>query len=261
MLILLPPSETKRSPRSGRPLDLASLSFPGLTAVREQVIDALVGLAQRDPATAREVLGVSVRQQDEVSRDAALWDAPTAPAARIYTGVLFDALDVTTLPAAARRRARSSLVMASALFGAVRIGDRIPAYRLSAGARLPGLRPVDRMWGDALATALPATVGAGLLVDLRSTAYLAMWRPTGPLAARTATVRVLHERPDGSRGVVSHFNKATKGRLTRAVLTTPGTPRNVDELVDLLRSCGYHVEPGEALTGRPRRLDVVVSDL
>ena len=97
------------------------------------------------------------------------------------------------------------------------------------------------------------------MVDLRSSTYASFWRPAPDLARRVVTVRVLHE-VDGTRKVVSHFNKATKGRIVRALLedgTAPGTPaRFADHLVGL----GWKAELGPA--GRHgTQLDVVVSDL
>ena len=53
--------------------------------------------------------------------------------------------------------------------------------------------------------------------------YAAFWRPPAELAPRVATVRVLHE-VDGVRKVVSHFNKATKGRIVRALLEARRQP-------------------------------------
>ena len=108
MLVLLPPSEGKTAPLRGRPLDLATLSFPSLTATRDVLLDHLVDLAGRDPELARKVLGVSERQTEEVVRDTVLRTAACAPAGAIYTGVLYDALDLASLPTAARRRANSA---------------------------------------------------------------------------------------------------------------------------------------------------------
>jgi hypothetical protein len=56
------------------------------------------------------------------------------------------------------------------------------------------------------------------------------------------TVEVLSERPDGSRSVVSHFNKAHKGRLARLLATTTAEPDGVVRLRSLLRRAGLHVE-------------------
>jgi cytoplasmic iron level regulating protein YaaA (DUF328/UPF0246 family) len=257
VLILLPPSEGKWAPRRGSALDLGRLSFPDLTSAREQVLDALVSLCEGDRAKAAEVLGLGATQHDLVDLDARLRSAPTARADQVYTGVLYDALDAATLSTAAKRRAAGRLAVTSSLFGLVRPGDRIPAYRLSGDTTLPGLGAVAGHWRDQLGPAVSDAVGRGLLVDLRSTTYVAFWRPTPDVT--TASVRVLHEHR-GARKVVSHFNKATKGRIVRALLESGADPRTPARLVDALRDLGWHVEPG-ATTRSGTVLDVVVSDL
>ncbi len=262
MLVLLPPSEGKTGPRRGKALDLDTLAFPELTHTRERVLDALVALTRTSPERALEVLGLSPRQGDEVARDAALETAPTAQAGLVYTGVLYDALDVPTLDTAARRRANRMLVVQSALFGALRLTDRIPAYRLSGDANLPGLGSLTALWRDPLALAMTAAASRGLVVDLRSGTYAALWRPTGETADRTVSVRVLQEMPDGSRTVVSHFNKATKGRLVRQWLVDGVDPRTAEDLAGACESAGVVAELGpRPKPGRARGLDVVVSDL
>lgn len=271
MLILLPPSEGKTAPRRGKPLNLADLSFPQLTTTREALLTALVDLCagEHDPALpvqnevlvdlAAEVLGLGRTQVDLVHLNGRLRGAPTARADRVYTGVLYDALDPATLSSSAKRRAGTRLAVTSSLFGLVRPGDRIPAYRLSGDTTLPGLGSVAAHWREALGPAAEQAIGDGLLVDLRSTTYAAFWRPPTSLARRVATVRVLHET-NGRRQVVSHFNKATKGRLVRAVLEDGGNPRTPAAFADLLRDLGWKVEEGEP--GRKgTQLDVVVSQV
>ena len=259
MLILLPPSEGKSAPTRGRALDLGSLWLPDLTRARERVLDALVTLCRDQPGRAEGVLGLSAGQRDLVGRNAGLHEAPTARADRVYTGVLYDALDAGSLSTAARRRAASRVAVTSSLFGLVRLGDRIPAYRLSGDATLPGLGPVAGTWRDALDPVVPAALGRGLLVDLRSGTYAAFWRPPADLAGRVATVRVLHEVA-GRRQVVSHFNKATKGRIVRALLEDGADPRTPAELADALGALGWKVEVGEP-TRKGSQLDVVVDEL
>lgn len=259
MLILLPPSEGKKPPRRGRPLDLGSLSFPALLPDREAVLDALVGLCRDEPDRAVAVLGLGRTQADQVAADAALRRAPTARADAVYSGVLYEALDLASLDASPRRRATSWLAVTSGLFGLLRPGDRVPAYRLSGDVSLPGVGPVAGWWAARLDPAVREAAGRGLVVDLRSSTYAGFWRPAPDLARRVATVRVLHEA-GGTRSVVSHHNKATKGRLVRALLehgASPGTPAR---LAADLRDLGWTVEQGPA--GRYGvGLDVVVSDL
>ena len=257
MLILLPPSEGKSAPRRGKPLDLTTLDFAGLTGARERVLDALVELCEGDPDVAAKTLGIGSTQLDLVELNRSLRTGATARADQVYSGVLYDALDVATLSTAARRRATARLAVTSSLFGLVRPSDRIPAYRLSGDATLPGLGPVAGVWREHLGAEATAAVGRGLLVDLRSGMYGAFWRPTPDV--KVATVRVLHEH-QGQRKVVSHFNKATKGRIVRALLESGADPRTPAKLAEALRDLGWTVEegaPGKAGV----QLDVVVSEV
>ncbi len=242
MLVLLPPSETKQPGGTGPALALDALTALELTPLREQLADALVRLAG-DVPTARTALGLSPAQDAEVARNAALRTSPTLPAIERYTGVLYDALDVRTLTGAQRRRAARRLAVGSALFGVVRAEDPIPAYRLSAGSVLPGLSSLRTLWRPALAPVLGAD--GGLVVDLRSGAYADLAPVPGAV-----TVQVISRRPDGTRAVVSHFNKAHKGRLARLLATTTGEPDTVVRLRALLRRAGLHVEHdgGQQLT-------------
>ena len=271
MLILLPPSEGKTAPRRGRPLRLDALSSPSLTDARKQVLSGLVELcgADHDPEVpvqnrillerAAGVLGVGPTQLDLVAANARLHDAPATRADRLYTGVLYDALDFATLSTAAKRRASTRVGIVSSLFGLLRPSDVVPAYRLAGDVTLPGLGPVAGVWREHLGPAVEDALGSGLLVDLRSSTYASFWRPRAALADRVATVRVLHEQ-GGRRTVVSHFNKATKGRIVRAVLEHGGNPRTPDQLAGLLRELGWTVEVGEP--GRKgTQLDVVVTAL
>lgn len=254
MLILLPPSEGKTAAARGKALDLADLSFAGLTEARASVLDALVRLSGADGAAA--ALGIPSTQPELLERNQQLRSAPTARADRVYSGVLYDALGSSTLSPAGKRRASSRLAITSALFGLLRPGDRIPAYRLSGDATLPGIGPVAGHWRARLGPVITETVGRGLLVDLRSTSYAAFWRPTG---VRTATVRVLHE-VDGRRQVVSHFNKATKGRLVRSLLEDGADPRTPEALAEAWERLGWTVEVDADRAGQAR-FDVVVSEV
>jgi cytoplasmic iron level regulating protein YaaA (DUF328/UPF0246 family) len=271
VLILLPPSEGKSAPRRGRSLRLDELSSPSLTDARKLLLTALVDLcgASHDPEVplqnqillerAAEVLGVGTTQLDLVAANARLLDAPATRADRVYTGVLYDALDFATLSTPAKRRATTRVGIISSLFGMVRPSDVIPAYRLSGDVTLPGAGPVAALWREHLGRAVEEALGSGLLVDLRSSTYAAFWRPSPELADRVATVRVLHEQ-GGKRKVVSHFNKATKGRIVRALLEHGGNPRTPVQLADLLVELGWTVEVGEP-TRKGTQLDVVVTDL
>ena len=70
-----------------------------------------------------------------------LGDEPTMPAIERYTGVLYRELDWPSLPPAAKRRGRASLLVFSGLWGAVSPHDPIPYYKLKMSASLDGLGP------------------------------------------------------------------------------------------------------------------------
>ncbi|MFE0647422.1 peroxide stress protein YaaA [Streptomyces sp. NPDC059534] len=254
MLVLLPPSEGKASSGRGAPLKPESLSLPGLAEARAAVLDELVELCAADEEKAREVLGLSEGLRGEVAKNVELRTAGARPAGEIYTGVLYDALGLATLDAATRKRAGRSLLVFSGLWGAVRVTDRIPSYRCSMGVRLPGLGALGAHWRNSMASVLPEAAGDGLVLDLRSSAYASAWKPKGEVAARTATVRVLHAP---TRKVVSHFNKATKGRIVRSLLEAGAEPGSPAELTGALRDLGYVVEDG----GKAGALDVLVDEI
>ncbi|WP_369053960.1 YaaA family protein [Kineococcus terrestris] len=211
MLVLLPPSETKwAGPDRGRPVALERLSHSELTAARATVLDALAAVSARPDAAA--VLGTGPALADVVAANTTLRARPAAPAAHVYRGVLFDALDLPSLPAAAARR----VLVVSALWGLLHPRDRVPGYRLSMGTDLPGPGPLARFWRPHLEGVLRP---AGVVLDCRSAAYAAAWAPDPQTAARTAAVRV-------TRGgtVVSHDAKRVRGLVARHLLTRPGRP-------------------------------------
>jgi cytoplasmic iron level regulating protein YaaA (DUF328/UPF0246 family) len=223
------------------------------------VLGALTALCREDPERAMQVLGLGPTQADDVRRNADLLAAPTARADALYTGVLYESLGLATLDAASRRRSSRWLGVVSSVFGLVRPGDRIPSYRLAGGVNLPGLGVVSAHWRSALDPTVRGAAGSGLVIDLRSTTYAAFWRPGPTLAPKVATVRVLHE-VGSRRTVVSHFNKATKGRLVRALLESGTAPSSPARLADAITDLGWKVELGDP-GKHGHQLDVIVEEI
>jgi uncharacterized protein len=222
VLILLPPSEGKATPEPGEPVDLDSLVF------------------------AREL---GERRAELLERlDPHLREAPAAPAAEVYTGVLYQRLDLPGLPAAARRRAAKRVLVASMLWGFVRPGDAIPHYRLPPSTKLDGVGPLAAWWRGSLREALPDEPGE-TIVDMRSGAYVAAWKSK---QAQLLSVRAFRDE-GGERRAVSHMAKAVRGEVARALLfakAEPGTPEQVSAVA---REAGFEVEL------RDSSLDVIVS--
>ena len=122
----------------------------------------------------------------------------------------------------------------------VRAGDLIPHYRLSGGTKLPtrssSTTPtLKSRWGGLITEVLSAA--DGLVVDLRSGTYQQLGR------LKTAiTVRVESVQPDGTRKVVSHFNKHYKGELARVLALSEQDPTSIDEVAAIARAAGMTVE-------------------
>jgi cytoplasmic iron level regulating protein YaaA (DUF328/UPF0246 family) len=232
--ILLPPSEAKNPGGSGLPLSRRQRRQP-IDHSRELVLHALDelldGAGQLDAARA-------LLLPDSVAA-AALADnrrvriSPTMPALDRYAGIVYDGLFLQPLSDAARAVAGREVLIFSGLFGVLRGGDPVPAYRVPAKAALPGLGVLATFWRARLDALLPALLDRGPLIDLRSTDYAAMWQPSAAQADRLIGVRVLSPRPDGSLGVISFASKLAKGRLTAALLERRAAGQAVRDVADI----------------------------
>ena len=236
LLLLLPPSETKREGGHHGPLDLAALSYPELTAARAALLERVLTLAD-DRDLAMRALKLGPRQAAEVERNRLLLESPTMPAIDRYTGVLFDALDASSLDAEARSFAGDTVVVHSALFGLVGALDPIPAYRLSHDSRVPDL-PLRRFWREPLSARLAAE--RGVILDLRSEGYADL----GPAPARddSVFVRVVSVDRDGRRRALNHFNKQAKGRFTRSYLEARPEVTSLAELIAWAEDAGFRLD-------------------
>ncbi|MFY9487388.1 MAG: peroxide stress protein YaaA [Solirubrobacterales bacterium] len=236
MLVLLPPSEGKSDPPADAdPVDLESLVHPQLTAKRERLMTALSRTANQTEGRALKALGLTKGLAHELERNKDLAGAPAAPAAEVYSGVLYQYLDLASLSAAAHKRAAERTLIASALWGIVRLEDRIPAYRMNMSAKLARIGPLAAYWRPALAKALPPSE---LLVDMRSGGYAAAWRPA---EGTTVNVRAFLET-HGKRQVITHMAKATRGEVARVLIKSSTAASSPEELADQAESAGMRVE-------------------
>lgn len=222
MLFLLPPSETKRVGGGSLTIDQVALTFGGLNKAREAVIAA---------AGAESLL-----------------TAPTMRAIERYTGTLFGAIhgrglkgtptEHNSLTASEIARAKSTVLIQSAMFGLIPSTDLIPEYKLSPSKLLNGLN-LKKLWSDAHLGIWPRLTG-GLIIDLRSKAYAELAPIPEGIEHYIVTVEV--ENPDGSRRTLNHFNKKAKGQLVRAALTAKKAPETLPELKACAKRVGLTIE-------------------
>jgi cytoplasmic iron level regulating protein YaaA (DUF328/UPF0246 family) len=235
--LLLPPSEGKTRGGRGRPLRHRHADDGPLAAARRTTLAALQQLlATATPPTAAEALllpaGVAA---DALATNAAVLDSPTTPALRRYAGVVYDGLGYAELTPAEQRVAGRSCWVFSGLFGVVRGDEPVPEYRVPAKAVLPAVGGAGTYWRPVLSELLPDLLRRGLIVDLRSSDYAAMWRPDPATAKRVVGVRVLSPAPRGGHAVISYNSKFAKGRLIAELVrrvAAGGTVRTVDDVAE-----------------------------
>jgi uncharacterized protein len=259
-LILLPPSEGKADGGDGPAWAPGTLVAPELDDRRARVMAALVRAMSVSATRRGALLGVKGEALAAATgHDLVVASAGTRPAIERYTGVLYDALDVRSLPLRSRRRLEAQVRIFSGLWGIVAPADPIPDYKLKMGATLPGLsRPPRRLaawWRPAVTAALAPEVAGRVVWDLLPGEHRAAWIPCvtpgdPDCVRRIVSVRFCDEVVRaGQRQLVSvsHWNKLLKGALVRHVLAEQLV--EVDGLVGFDHPLGYRYAPELTETG------------
>jgi uncharacterized protein len=165
-----------------------------------------------------KLLGVGGQHLAAARRaNASLTTSPSLPAWRRYTGVVWDGLDVASLPAEVGRRAMSSVVVVSGLLGLVALDDPIPEYRLKMGASLSPYGKLSTWWRPVIAESLSTWATRRFIVDLLPNEHRAACS-----SASLHGVSVTFVERNGK--VAGHDAKIAKGRLARHVLSVGGHP-------------------------------------
>ncbi|HEY7970510.1 MAG TPA: peroxide stress protein YaaA [Candidatus Limnocylindrales bacterium] len=232
MLILVPPSESKRPPpEDGPAVALDALSFPELTPLRSRILDALIETSAGADAFQR--LFERPTMAGLIERNTRLRELATRAASDVYVGELHDGLAVASLSAEGTERAGESLIITSALWGALRPADRIPPYRMRVWSNLVGLGRVEPMWRAALPDLFAERAGPdALVVDLRTPPFQSLGMPTG-LSDRTVRLRV-DQYSEGGRRVGDVIAKRIRGEAAHLLLESDVDPDQPDAIADLL---------------------------
>ena len=177
MLILLPPSEKKKSATGSEKFDLSSLVFAS-----ELSDTRMAALASHDSSR-------------------------TSPAIEIYDGVLYQGLNWKTLSAAEQKRANSKVLIVSAIFGLVKPMDLIFDYK----------EKIDnKFWRDSIAK-VAAKYSDELIIDCRSSTYKGVWpiNPANTVEVRIFQV-VAGERKVITHMSKKYRGELTRHLLTQA---------------------------------------------
>lgn len=208
MLLLLPPSETKRSGGVGISIDKLAIIWAALDPARDTLIDELEKLCSNSEQAVKS-LKLGRNSAADIRANLSLRTAPTMPAVARYTGVLFQALGYDSLSGSGKQRASEQLFIQSALFGLLPATEQIPYYKFSATSKLVGIN-LSEHWRMAHQAVWPRLVGE--ILDLRSKSYIEL-NPV-PESHVSYEVEVLDDRGKA----LNHFNKKAKGAFVRAAL-------------------------------------------
>lgn len=168
VLVLLPPSEGKTAPVSGTKLQMDTLSLPTLSETRERIARALISACTLPDQEVLSILKCGEQTLPDIRANLRLFESPCAPAAQVYTGVLYEA---------AHLQPHDTAIIFSGLFGLTTAHDAIPLYRLAMNVRLPDVGSVAHIWKQALSdvtlSAMQHVAGShdNVVFDARSAAY------------------------------------------------------------------------------------------
>ncbi len=237
MLLLLPPSETKRIGGSNLTIEQVHLSYGQLNEARDLVLEDLLKLCKKRDLAAK-VLKLSQKQLGEIDFNLSIKTAPTMPAYQRYEGTLYKAIDVESFSAHEVEQMRAHVLMQSALFGLISATDRIPWYRLSAGTVLPKVS-LKKVWKEHQDAAWARLVDFPI-IDLRSKAYVDL----APIPSHLDSywVEVVAEDSNGQRKALNHFNKTAKGEFVGAFVRAKTAPKTIAQLKAVAKKAGLGLE-------------------
>lgn len=237
MLLLLPPSETKRQSGSNLTIEQVHLSYGQLNDARDLVLEDLLRLCKSRPK-ATKALKLSSKQLGEIDLNLAVKSAPTLPAYERYEGTLYKAIKATTFTSHEVGMMRTHVLIQSALFGLISATDRIPWYRLSAGTVLPKVN-LKKIWKEHQPAAWARLVDTPI-IDLRSKAYVEL-API-PEGIDSYWVEVVAVDSKGQRKALNHFNKTAKGEFVGAFVRAKKAPRTLTQLKAVAKKAGLGFE-------------------
>ena len=206
----------RRRCRRGPPGSVASLSW------RAHRLDLVRGVVQ-GPRGNEKLLGSGrqpSRRRPKLANKS-LTTADSLPAWRRYTGVVWEALDVASLPPIVKRRSMSSAVVVSGLLGLAALDDPTPEYRLKIGASLAPFGKLSTWWRPSVGKALTAWAAQRFVVDLLPNEHRAACR-ISPVARRLGDLRRSHRPDRRARRQGSQGTPRSASADLRAVI--PSTP-------------------------------------
>lgn len=237
MLLLLPPSETKRQGGSNLTIEQVHLSYGQLNDARDLVLEDLLKLC-KNKTKAAKALKLSTKQLGDIDFNLGIKSAPTLPAFERYEGTLYKAIRTSSFTSHEVEQMRKHVLMQSALFGLISATDRIPWYRLSASTVLPKVN-LKKIWKEHQDAAWTRLVDMPI-IDLRSKSYVNL----APIPANLDSywVEVVAIDKKGQRKALNHFNKTAKGEFVGEFVRAKEAPKTIAQLKRVAKKANLGLE-------------------
>jgi cytoplasmic iron level regulating protein YaaA (DUF328/UPF0246 family) len=225
-IILLPPSEGKsdsidlKNPSwDAVRNDSKYIHFSELNKKRLELIKSLQKYAKN--ADEKELEALFELKGKNLDKAAAatknLLVSPTMPAYRLYTGVVYDNIEIDTLSKSALTNLTSKTYAISGLWGLVRLSDHLPDYKLKISSRFDDINLVKYWMGD-VSRLINQISKEKFVWDLLPNEHRKVWNDKCSAATHIAAVRFVEEKA-GKLKVVGHTAKAYKGKLVREIVS------------------------------------------
>ncbi len=250
MLVLLPPSETKRvtlDAKAAAAADTITRCAAG-SAVADpppEILAALQQLSKKADERAHRALKLKPgnKAAEAFAANLNIEQSVKIPAVLRYTGVLYDALDAAGMQQQELNWLAQNVAVQSALYGITRANSTIANYRLSANSSLPGLgeslknfwqqKHRNRNWDS-----------AGFVLDLRSNEYAAL----APLAYgdKALKLHIAQRDQNGELKALNHFNKQAKGYLVKKMAESAADINTVADFCNWAATQGIELQRNKA---------------
>ncbi|NNE34696.1 MAG: YaaA family protein [Rhodothermales bacterium] len=245
--ILLAPAESKVA--GGNPLapdmfDYRSSTtfnyFHELNAQRRELINSLQGALDGTKASLEKLFGVKGAALKEIiATNSEIFGSPLMSALERYSpGVMYKAMDFSSLPTGAQRRLLENGIILSGLFGLLRPDDLIPNYRLKMDSSIPKFGKVSAYWKKHLSPSLNRTLEGQVVWNLLPGIHQDAWEDTRTYKELIA-VKFVDEKK-GKRSAITQGVKPLRGKLVNFIVSEMG--EDVEALNEWKHPAGYVID-------------------
>ena len=239
--ILLHSSKTMRTPSERRePL--------GTPALMHRAEDLAAIWRRASPSDIQSLMKVSEKKAHEVMTMLREWSIDSSrqvPAVDAFVGDIYSGLQIQTWSDDDRLYAHRHLLILSGLYGGVRACDGIAPYRLEMGYKLPDGRSMYALWGDTLASLLPA--GTTSIVNLSAVEYTKSLLPYVNLPVISPKFLTVSSKT-GEPTFVTVHTKIARGAFARWLIQ--GRVQDISKL-STFAELGYHYDAGASTPAQP----------